>query len=164
MLSVNVTSLPNNYLDVLALSADVICLQETRVNASSKRNLTHNFASYGWTVHWGEDLPPVSHAQGSEQAAPGGVAICVRSDLKSVLCKATKRWCHAAVALSTGARMLHIFSVYGEVRDSHRRELTVQEVLGEAMSLGRVPAVIMGDLNCNDSSSPVIAQALRSGR
>ncbi|KAJ9440002.1 Retrovirus-related Pol polyprotein from type-2 retrotransposable element R2DM [Diplonema papillatum] len=171
----NVTSYRRHYLDVHGLDADLVALQEVRLDeASAKASAALVRQELGARLYVGKPLPLKRMGNGGLQAPPGGVAFHVRDRSTKVWQPPmghaaerrlweTGRWQHLAVPYGDGKRMLHLMTVYAHARGRARREELLEAVFEVAAGLGDVPVLVMGDWNTAVEDSPALRKAVSVG-
>ncbi|KAJ9458041.1 putative ubiquitin thioesterase L96 [Diplonema papillatum] len=171
----NVTSYRRHYLDVHGLDADLVALQEVRLDeASAKASAALVRQELGARLYVGKPQPLKRMGNGGLQAPPGGVAFHVRDRSTKVWQPPmghaaeqrlweTGRWQHLAVPYGDGKRMLHLMTVYAHARGRARREELLEAVFEVAAGLGDVPVLVMGDWNTAVEDSPALRKAVSVG-
>jgi exonuclease III len=119
----NVTCLRVHAEQVLAIQADILCLQEVRLTAAGQKIMEGLARQQGWDCHWG--LPMESRGPGVWDAHHGGVAILLRRPwpARRVVPKegdevgqrlwGSGRWVHVHLCLGRGRTALNVQCVYG---------------------------------------------------
>ena len=180
--SANVTSLPAQVDAVKKLQADVVALQETRLNEWSQGEMQNEMESAGWQLICGKPQPRQDRSKSAPSpwnAKHGGVAVMTRKGLiacrqpadtpaKERLWK-TGRWVHVAISVGDGRVVLHVMSVYGWTGSEQKFEaMTANENLFRDMfevaaGLGEVPIIIAGDFNVHVERSSQLTSAVATG-
>jgi exonuclease III len=186
LLSANVTSFSSQQGALLEIPFDIAAVQETRHTARSQHGLSLALKKCGYQVVWGKPQPfraanSSSHTTTGTNGRPGGVGVIARAHIPIQLvppgsCQIHKklyhtgRWVHVASTYGNCKKIIHIFSVYGFTGGySHssvadQNELFLKDLLEVTYALGPdAPVLIMGDINVEPESSPVLQQAISNG-
>lgn len=175
VISANVTSLARQYEAILDLQADVLGLQEIRLGEVAQKSYASRLRAHGWQSFWGKPQPIITGdnvAPSAWNAAAGGVGILVKEGIpaKAAAIVGTamqelwdsRRWCHTMVAYGSGRTVLHVMSVYGYVGEELKTEELLTKVFEVAAGLGKVPILIVGDLNITSTLSHAIQAAVET--
>ena len=145
LLTVNVTSWTAMEDWVLQRHEDVICVQETRLEAAAMAGARRRAQRAGWGGVWRAAVP--SRLGGT---ATGGLAILTRGGRRiqevPVGAEQPHRWLSAAVETGRG-HPLHVTTVYGSVGNPRANRRLFQAVFEHQAALGPAHWACAGDWN-----------------
>ena len=158
-------------------SADVVCLQETRVGKNNVRTASKTFQGVGFTPCFGDLLPGLWSGSKSTKTPPGGTLIAGGSTyvqafdpahdatgLYAIMFK-TKRVVAAWIQVTPRKKAL-ILSVYATTSASQdpkvhaRNNCLLDDIFTFVAQFGQIPIVLAGDLQAPPMSYPAVASAI----
>lgn len=181
--TLNVTALLKYAETARSIPSDVVCCQEVSMLRTRYQEAEEkiNGGADKWRCLWGAPQLGrkcgVSGVRSTCNAENGGVGTLVRRPIPAYNAEALHdvlgaehtegRFLHSLVAVGNGSTFLHVFNVYcpsGFRKEmNEKREALLEKVLFEAQdALGDVPIVVAGDINTDESRSPVLRKALRN--
>ena len=177
VVTTNVTSLRQQFDEVLRIPWHVACLQEVRLTSAGQFDMRQQLQEAGCSVVFGKPQEELTNPWHCKQ---GGVAIVTRNGLtlQSVkpVCEVetrlfeTRRFVHAAFGIGNGSRVAHVFCVYGfsGANNCTRRMAMNEQLLSDtfhvAAGLGEVPVVLAGDFNVTPDISSALQRSMSTGR
>lgn len=173
IISANVTSLRKNWDLVKALDSSIYFLQETTLNKQGQNAMARTISKDNHSATFG--LPCEYKFSGSQtsislwNAKSGGLASIAKNSLPLKDIKSTTfmfeigRATHTWVPCGLGHRGFHIINCYGYVgagtKNPHAftlNEKFLSSVFEYTSTLGDVPWMVVGDLQTNPDTSPVL--------
>ena len=150
--SANVGTLNRKLQAVLAGGADVYCLQEVRIAASSFPAMSRAAAHHGYDVAWGHAPAP----NVLTSVAPGGLALLVKTPatVRKIYPIALERWTKqgrllpAIISWPNGSQIC-VLGMYGFPK-THRQAGANEELISTSLEWAKTlkcPLFAMGDLN-----------------
>ena len=177
VVTMNVTSLRQQFDEVLRLPWHVACLQEVRLTAAGQFDMRARFEAACCNIVFGSPQDELTNPWHCKQ---GGVAIVCRGGvtLQSVspACEVERElvdsrlFVHAAFDLRDGSRVAHVMCMYGYsgANQSSERMALNEKLLSNSLlvtaRLGDVPVMIAGDVNVNPDTSSALQRAVATGR
>ena len=178
-LSANIGSINTNNT-WKAITADVYCLQETRIGKNNEKQTAFQIKGFGKQLFRGKLLPGLLQKNGKHRVAHGGTAIVAPKETTTAFDPSwdttkiyTKYFeanrCNACWVQVTRKIRVLVFTIYahtGATSDQHileQNDTMFAELLEMCSQFGEIPIIFAGDLQHEPLQYPSLSNAIRFG-